>query len=280
MNENLPLKVLAIKDWVAHATDKLKCAMIDSARLDSEIIVAHILNKPRTYIHAHDDEPLSTEDLALANNLLALRSNRVPIAYIVGHKEFYGRQFKVTPDVLIPRPESENIINILKDIMSTETFAQQNLVDVGTGSGCLGITAKLEFPQLDVTLVDISPQALKIAQKNAEALGAIVTMKQNNLLSGYPPTVDIIIANLPYVDPEWQCSPETKHEPALALFTEDEGLGLIKELLIQAGDTLGSDGTIILEADLRQHNAIIQFATTNNYKHITTQGLILAFKKP
>ena len=260
MNENLPQQQ-SIKDWLDDATRQLAHAGISSARLDSELILAHTLRHNRTYLHGHDDEPISARDNEIATARVALRLDRVPIAYIIGHKEFYGRRFRVTTSTLIPRPESEVLIELLTQAIPNNTtlLAEKPLrfIDVGTGSGILGITAKLTYPELDVTLSDISRHALKIAEQNAKLLAADVAILQSNLLTSYPFTADIIIANLPYVDPEWERSPETDHEPADALFAAGNGKALIFELLGQTKNALATNGHLILEADPEQHAAII-----------------------
>jgi release factor glutamine methyltransferase len=153
------------------------------------------------------------------------------------------------------------------------------LVDVGTGSGILGITAKLEHPELDVTLADVSRHALKVAEQNAHTLHADVTPVQSNLLANYPFVADIIVANLPYVDPEWERSPETDHEPALALFAQKNGLALIFELLLQTKTKLALGGTLILEADPEQHPAIQKEAIKNGLVHVETIEYGIAFEK-
>ena len=107
---------MTIAEWMTHAAAALQSAGIPSARLDAEIILAHTLKKSRTYLHAHDDETLEARELEIADARLALREDRTPVAYIIGHKEFYGRPFKVTPSTLIPRPESEMIITLLKEL--------------------------------------------------------------------------------------------------------------------------------------------------------------------
>jgi len=261
MSENSLPQPLAINDWLADATRQLVFADIPSARLDCELILAHTLRVTRSHLHAHPEEILSERSLEIANARLLLRLERVPVAYIIGHKEFYGHQFTVTTATLIPRPESETLIELLRQVIPRNiSLLKENplrLVDVGTGSGALGITAKLLAPELSVTLADISRHALKIAEKNAENLEAKVSILQSNLLADYPFTADIIIANLPYVDPEWERSPETEHEPAEALFAAQHGKALIYELLVQTKDKLANGGSLILEADPEQHSDII-----------------------
>ena len=283
MSENsLPLR-LAINDWLADATRQLVFAEIQSARLDSELILAHTLRKNRSYLHAHPEEVLTDRSLEIANARLILRLERVPVAYIIGHKEFYGHQFNVTTATLIPRPESESLIELFKQVLprnlSLITEAPLRLVDVGTGSGALGITAKLIAPELMVTLTDVSRHALKIAEKNAKNLAVDVSLIQSNLLADYPFTADIIIANLPYVDPTWERSPETEHEPASALFAEKEGKALIYELLVQTKDKLRNGGSLILEADPEQHADIIAEAKKYSLLLAEKDGYGLLFEK-
>lgn len=273
-----------IKDWLQDAASQLKQADISSARLDAELILSHSLNRPRTYLHAHGEEQLPDRRSEIAEARLGLRINRTPLAYIIGHKEFYSRRFKVTPATLIPRPESETMIDILKqlhhDNLKLLAEPSSRLVDVGTGSGCLGITAKLELAELQVSLLDVSRHALNVAQKNADQLQAEVTCLKSNLLSNYPFKADYILANLPYVDPDWQRSPETNHEPELALFAGDKGLALIKQLLVQASNRLQPAGFLLLEADPRQHDAIIKLAKNQGFKLATQRDFILALSSP
>lgn len=276
MNENSQQKPTTIKDWVISATASLAGAGIGSAKLDAELIISHTLNMSRTYIHMYGDEEIDPRWLEIADARLQLRLERVPLAYIVGHKEFYGRSFLVSPSVLIPRSESEALINLLRKYFP-DNLKKPKLVDVGTGSGCLGITAKLEFPQLDVTLLDIDRHALNIARRNAERLEADVSIAESDLLSDYPAPADIVIANLPYVDPSWQRSSETDHEPSVALFAKDGGLNLIKKLISQMQTHAKQGSLLLIEADTRQHNDIVQTATDSSFQHLESEGLALAF---
>lgn len=261
MNENSLPQAPAISDWLADATRQLAGISITSARLDSELILAHTLRETRSHLHAHPEEILTERTVEIASARLALRLERVPVAYIIGHKEFYGHQFAVSTATLIPRPESETLIELLKQVVPRNVaLLKENplrLVDVGTGSGNLGITAKILYPELNVTLTDISRHALKVADKNARNHAVDVSILYSNLLAEYPFTADIIIANLPYVDPEWERSPETDHEPDSALFAANHGKALIYELLVQTKEKLASGGSLLIEADPEQHGDII-----------------------
>lgn len=272
----------SISSWLQQATAELNGTGIDSARLDAEIILAHTLKKPRTYLHAYSDDTIDLRLLEIANARLDLRINRVPVAYIIGHKEFYGRRFKVTTATLIPRPETEDMIDILKEITPSNLSlipTTIRAVDVGTGSGAIGITAKLEVPDLDITLLDISPHALIVAEKNAKMCGADVRVIKSDLLAAYPFTPDIILANLPYVDVEWEVSPETTHEPSEALYAPKQGLALIDKLITQASLRLATNGYMLLEADTRQHAAIVQTAKANGFAVAVSRGLIICLQK-
>ncbi|MCP9466530.1 MAG: peptide chain release factor N(5)-glutamine methyltransferase [Candidatus Nanosynbacter sp. P5B_S4_bin.39.1] len=269
---------MIISEWLKTATKSLKTANILSARLDAELILANTLRKNRTYLHAHLDEEIDPRRFDIANARLDLRLDRVPIAYILGYKEFYGRKFTVSPSVLIPRPESEDLISLFLELTASE-IAEKVLIDVGTGSGCLGITAKLERSNLSVILSDISKPALNIAEKNANALNADVHIQQQSLLNGQLKPVDYIFANLPYVDKDWDVSPELQYEPEIALFAEDEGLKLILQLILQAPRCITPEGLLFIEADPQQHNRIINEAVKNGFvkERVLNYILVLRF---
>lgn len=272
-----------IKSWLAAATKELEAHHITSAYLDAEIILSHTIRKPRTYLHAHPDDELELRFREIADARLLLRTDRVPIAYIIGHKDFYGRRFKVTTSTLIPRPETEDIIPIVKKLVpqNLSLFDESfRIVDVGTGSGCIGITLKLELPEAEVTLLDISPHALKVAASNASQLGAEVQGIKSDLLQSYPFRSNIIVANLPYVDSTWERSPETNHEPEVALFATDGGLALIKKLIHQASARLAPDGYLVLEADPSQHAEIVQIGIKHGFHlYQPIDGYILTLQK-
>ncbi|TXG77915.1 peptide chain release factor N(5)-glutamine methyltransferase [Patescibacteria group bacterium] len=262
--------------WLASATAQLSNASIPSARLDAEIILAHTRDVTRTWLHAHHDEVVDT---TLADELILKRLRRVPIAYLTGSKEFFGRTFTVTTDTLIPRPETEMLIDIAKQYKLSG-----NVIDVGTGSGCVGITLALET-DATVTLCDISPSVLQVAQHNARQLGAdSVICVKSNLLEAFvkegvaSTNFDAIIANLPYVNPIWDRSPETDYEPSLALFADDNGLALIKTLIDQSKVFLTPNGYLLLEADPEQHRAIRDHAQPE-FRHCETQGYALLLQR-
>lgn len=200
---------------------------------------------------------------------------------------FYGRDFIVTPDVLIPRPETEQIIDKVKSLAglpilpgvkpSTKVLNNNpKILDVGTGSGCIAITIKKEIPETEVTGVDISLPALEIAEKNAEKLEADIDLRQSDLLKNCNEQYDIIIANLPYVDPDWNWLDKEalSKEPSQALYAENHGLALIKRLI---SEITHKPSYLILEADPCQHDDIIDYAKKYGFQHAETRGFILTF---
>lgn len=272
---------MTIKDWLVETSDELKRSGIKSAILDAELLLGRVLNVERTWLHTHDTVELNPQTISELAKLIKRRASREPIAYITGHKEFYGRDFIVTPEVLIPRPETEDLIELaIQALNRTPRTEKKTIIDVGTGSGCIGITLKLEQPELDVTLSDVSPTALRIARKNAEHLQADVKFIESDLLVGVPPgSYNLIVANLPYVDASWATSPETAHEPQLALYATSGGLALINKLIEQSIGALHETGQLLLEADPEQHPAIIQYAAKHGFKLSQQQNYALLLSR-
>ncbi len=282
-----------IHSLLDQSSNLLKNEKIPSSRLDAEVLLAYVLGVDRTWLAAHHDTILQSTTLQQYEQLVKRRAKHEPVAYIIGKKEFYGREFMVTPSVLIPRPETEDVISLALSIGTerirpkqcmdkTADTKPQQILDIGCGSGCIGITLKLERPEWDVTLVDISQKALAVAKRNAQELGAKTPCIQSDLLSSFIPralSFSMIVANLPYVARAWQRSPETDHEPALALFAENGGLELVYKLVSQAAGILDEKGWLVLEADPEQHEDIVRYARKYRLKHVTTRGYAVSFVK-
>jgi release factor glutamine methyltransferase len=250
---------------------------IPSSRLDAELLLAHVLGTSRSWLHAHGEEKLGREEVRKFESLIQRRLKREPVAYITGTKEFYCREFIVNPDVLIPRPETEDLV----ELALQKGKVTIKVIDIGCGSGCIGITLKLERPEWTVSLSDVSKKALVVAKQNANNLMATVELVQSNLLTSVPKgsTYDLIIANLPYVDTAWETSPETAHEPALALYADQNGLALIFQLIKQSSVALRRFGYLLLEADPEQHHAIIEYASKYDFVHKEIRGYALSLMK-
>ncbi len=201
-------------------------------------------------------------------------------------QDFYGRDFIISKDVLIPRPETEQIIDIILNLAgkaylpgvkpSPRVLPEKPVIlDVGTGSGCIAITLKKELPEAEVYASDISEKAISIAKKNAAKFGTPIPFIISHLLEKVNISPDLIVANLPYVDESWDWldKKSLEKEPSLALYAEDHGLALIKELI----DTANSK-YLVLEADPCQHEAIIDYAH-EKYHLLETRGFCLLFTK-
>ena len=223
-------------------------------------------------------------------NEASQNKSKKPVAYIKGIQDFYGRDFIVTPDVLIPRPETEQIIDIVLSMagkpylpgikIDSQIIPDDiTILDVGTGSGCIAITLALELPKSTVYATDISNSALKIAEQNAKNLNAKVNFSKSNLLEnvkkGIIPCPDIIVANLPYVDKTWDWLDKEalSYEPEIALYADNGGIKLIKQLISDATDI--NTPRIILEADPSQHAKIIEYAQKKGFELVEARGFIL-----
>ena len=201
---------------------------------------------------------------------------------------FYGRDFTVTKDVLIPRPETEMMVDAVLNLAGKSYLPgvkparpklpkKPRILDVGTGSGCVVISLALELPEAFVTACDVSEKALKVAKENAENLGAKIEFIESDLLNNISGSFDVIVANLPYVDENWDWIDKEvlSHEPAMALYAEDGGLALIKKLINQA--VARKIKYLILEADPCQHEKVVEYADKNSYSLLETRGFVLVF---
>ena len=214
--------------------------------------------------------------------LLDKRLSQKPLAYILNQVNFFGLNFFVDESVLIPRPETEILVSSAIDFIKNHPAKSPIVADIGCGSGCIGLSVKHHCPKIDLSLLDISPAALHVAQKNADLLHLSVNFFLGNLLKNWqitnlskskPPTAktplkfDLILANLPYVDPSWSWLNHSalSYEPPTALFAKDNGLFLIKSLLHQAKPYLSTTSTVLLELDPIQKPALRSFCQSENY---------------
>lgn len=269
---------MTIGEWLRSSTAKLSAAAIDTAHLDSLILLEDVLKQERAHVLAHLDEPLTARQLLFLNRFLKRRLKNEPLAYIRGYCEFYGRKFKVNPSVMVPRPESESFIELIKALASHKS---QDLLDIGTGSGILAITTRLEFPFIAVTATDISNKALRVAKFNAKKLRAKVEFYKTDLIhSGTLDKYDFILANLPYIPKNFKVSPGVNFEPAQALYAPQNGLQLIEQLAPLAYQALNSGGYILLESMPNQHPFVKKFYGNAGFSLTATHGLIQCFNKP
>ena len=273
---------LSIANFLAISTKTLSEAGIASARLDSELILAHILRRSREWLLAHDATALTQPQQQQARQLLLQRTQRQPIAYLTGRRDFYGHSFLVNEQVLVPRPESEVILAMLDELMQANH--PRMVLDVGTGSGCLAISIKLAHPDLAVSACDISESALPVARLNATRLlpsGQQIKFYQSDLLSDLPvgSQFNLIVANLPYLSPVKNgLSPELAYEPAIALYADDDGLSLIKQLVATAPARLTPGGYLLLEMDTDQIETVASYATGYRYQVVKQEPFHLLMR--
>lgn len=237
MKSKRPPKTLSIKEALAAAAASFSKASLDSPWLDAELLLAHILKKDRSFILARPEFLLDAKQLKALYQLIKKRLAYYPIAYLLSHKEFYGRDFLVTPDVLVPRPESELMVDLTKELRGPD----RTLIDVGTGSGCLAISLSPFFE--NVLALDISTKALAVARRNGRSHKAKnIRFLKSNLLSAIPLASGIvksaqrlvITANLPYLTAaEIKKEKTIKREPRLALYGSRDGLALYRNLAKQ-----------------------------------------------
>jgi release factor glutamine methyltransferase len=246
---------MTIDEWVNASSMKLKLAGIDSAKLDCLIILQSISGKDRNWILTHGDKLITDSALAKFDEMLNRRINREPLAYITGQKEFYGFNFSVGPDVLVPRPETEALVTYLVK----EAPSGGRVLDIGTGSGCIAVASKLQRPDIHVTASDISKSALAIAQKNAKDLGAQIEFTESNLFSDIEGRFDFIAANLPYVPRGANLEPELSFEPELALFADEDGLALYEKFFLDVENFIAERGTIVIEHEPSQFSWLLGF---------------------
>lgn len=261
------------EQWLNNAQKNLKTAGIATNHLDSLILLSHVTRLDHASIIAHPENVISPEQTNRLNGLLSQRMSRQPISYILGKKEFYGREFIVNKNVLIPRPESESFIDLLKK----HNITHQNIIDVGCGSGILGITTELELPTNQVTLCDIDKKALEVAKQNVKNLSSNCKFIKNNLLP-IDNNYSVVLANLPYVPRNLKTKPELNFEPAIALYADNSGMALYNQLWKQ----ISQQQTIkfmLTESMLSQHLSMAKLATKYNFSLMDTLGLVQLFTK-
>jgi release factor glutamine methyltransferase len=233
----------------------------DQAGIDAEVLARHAMGWDRATYLTRRDEPIAPDAAGRFEAMVARRTRREPVAYITGHREFWGLAFEVTPAVLIPRPESEFIVEAALARLGDRTRAWR-IADVGTGSGCLAVSLAHELPRAQVTATDISADALTVARRNAErhGVGGRVTFVETSLLDAVAGPFDLVVANPPYVplDHERTLSPDVRdHEPRAALYGHGaDGLNEIRALLAEAPSRLAAGGLLLMEFGFGQGDAV------------------------
>jgi release factor glutamine methyltransferase len=261
---------VTIASLLAEATQRIATANAlepREARLEARVLLAQALNVDHAWLIGHDrDIPTSAQQHRIAQ-LVHRRTEGEPVAYILGEREFYGRRFKVTPDVLIPRPDTELLVDAALERLPQDRPAR--ILDLGTGSGCIAISLALERPGCHITAVDISPAALAVATQNAAELGAQVHFLLSNWFNALPALqYDLIVSNPPYIeqDDTHLRQGDLLREPTHALASGKDGLVAIRQIAADSPRFLLPGGALLLEHGWLQSEAVQSLLSQAGYR--------------
>jgi len=250
--------LFTIYDAISAAAAQLEASAVSEPRKTAGVLLCHVLGIDRTRLFTRSNEPITEPALEELRRLIDRRSAGEPLQYITGHQEFYGLDFFVSPEVLIPRPETELLVERILELARTIDNPHPVIVDIGTGSGCIGVSVAAHLPGSRVIATDVSSSALKVATKNASANGVSLEFRQGNLfeaLEGLEHSVDILASNPPYVNegcPEMIQREVRDWEPVIALFAGPDGLNFYRRLLERASEFIKSGGFFALEIGYSQ----------------------------
>jgi len=246
---------------------------VENPRLNSEHLLAHVLGLKRMELYLQFDRPLTESERAPLRDLVKRRGTREPLQHVLGTAEFHGRTFTCDKRALVPRPETEQLVELALEIAKDKPTA--TILDIGTGSGVIALTIALELPSATLHATDLSPDALDLAAENAarHALTARILFHQADLLPPDGTRFDLIIANLPYI-PAGEIaslSPEVRHDPASALDGGADGLDLIRRLIDTAPGRLDPGGALLLEIGSGQADAVNTLLSARKFRDISVR---------
>jgi len=243
-----------LKDALTRAAAKLSAANVPSPRLNAETLLIFTLGCDRAYLYAHPERPLTSDEIGRYDDALSQRSRGVPAQYITGHQEFWGLDLLVTPAVLIPRPETEHVVETALHLIAQSDRRRPLILDVGTGSGCIALALAKEVPVAELHACDISPAALEMARANAARLqlSERIHFHESDLLAALPRDLQfqLVVSNPPYVaerDAESVEAQVRRFEPHQAVFGGEDGLEVYRRLIPQAHQRLAPAGRLVME---------------------------------
>lgn len=278
---------MTVEEWLKQAQSELENAGIGTARLDVHVLLSDQLHKDRTWLVSHGKNKIPLKDLKKLNSKLARRKNHAPLAYIRNKTEFYGREFYIDERVLEPRPETETMIEHALEVLGMRFGVLEKVpvtvVDIGTGSGAIAVTMKLERPKLNVLATDIDLNCLKVARKNAKKHRADIQIMQGNLLEPLPnlkPLTSnlVILANLPYVPDTHPLNKAASNEPRQAIFGGPDGLDLYRRLFEQS-EKSAAIRDIFTEALPPHHEQLKYVAENSGFTLQSSRDFIQYFKR-
>jgi release factor glutamine methyltransferase len=252
----------------------LEAADISGGRLDAELLLCYVLGRDRAWLKAHDDHELTSFQVADFEALISRRSEHIPVVHLTGTREFYGLDLFITPDVLTPRVETEQLV----EWAIKYAPASSNLIDIGTGSGAIAVAIGTHRPDLSIAATDLSERELKVARHNAKTHHTPITFYHSDLWEHVEGTFDTIVTNLPYLTDDAQLMAEVTKEPAVALFGGADGLDLYRRFLAGVPSHLTPGGYLFTECDPWQHEALIAQAATYGLAPIEQGYFILGFQ--
>jgi release factor glutamine methyltransferase len=273
---------MTVQEFLSASVKTLEQAGVPSARLDCLVLLEDSLDRGRASILAHPEAELSEKTEVELNKKIAQRALHTPLAYIRGKVEFYGREFIISRQVLAPRPETETMIDLLKSVEGLGSRGK--VADIGTGSGAIAVTAKLELPGVEVFATDIDANVLPVARLNAQKHATDVHFLHGDLLQplySLPFTVSVILANLPYVPERYAINQAAEHEPKHAIFAGKDGLNLYRRFWSQISsmNRRWQPKFVFTEALPPQHGDLAELADAAGYGLIQSEDFVQAFKK-
>ncbi len=265
-----------IKEVLANTVDFFKKNNIDNPRLDAEVLLAELLDMERIKLYVNFDYPLKEDEIGKYREMIKLRAKRIPVAYITGRKEFMSLDFYVNQNVLLPRPETEILVEYLIDYFNEKDMERINIVEVGTGSGAIIVSLGHYLKNARILGIEIDKKAIEVTRKNIErySLDDRLKVSQGNLLEPLIKreikNLNLVVSNPPYISEKEMetLPPEVKQEPKKALYGGKDGLKFYKKLIPQANEVLTKNGMIALEIGYNQAEEVEKILRDNDFTNV------------
>ena len=252
----------------------VRARVIGLDRLDAQWLLGHQLQRDRAWLIAHDDAELDADDAAAFARACQRRADGEPLAYLTGERGFHGLRLHVTPDVLVPRPDTETLVDWALDLLRLRPPAPPpRVLDLGTGSGAIALAVAHNHPAAQLSATDLSPAALAVAQANAQRLGLVVDFMRGGWWQALPDTArfDLVLSNPPYIAGDDPHLPALRHEPMLALTPGGDGLGALREIIAGAPTHLAPGGWLLLEHGWDQADAVAALLRSAGFAQVSTR---------
>ena len=255
---------MRLREAQARSRKRLQRAAIPDAGIESQVLLRHTLGIDRAAYHASPDYELSDEDAQAFQRMVERRIEGEPLSYITGHREFYGLDFVVTPDVLVPRHETEFLVEAVLEYARNRGSHALTVADIGTGSGCIAVALASHLPNATVYAADVSREALRVADENVRRHGMEerVHLLHGDLFQALDGPVDVLASNPPYLstDEATDLPPDVQHEPSVALDGGADGMDVLRRLIVGAREYVKPGGLLALEIDPRRLEAVVGLA--------------------